>query len=39
MEKTAKNALKKGLAIDLIAELTGLSITAIEKIQKELEAN
>jgi len=36
IKETAKNAIKKGLPIDLIAELTGLSVTEIKKIKKEL---
>jgi predicted transposase/invertase (TIGR01784 family) len=36
IKETAKNAIKKGLPIDLIAELTGLSVIEIKKIKKEL---
>jgi predicted transposase YdaD len=35
-KKTAQNALKEGLSIDLIAKLTGLSIAEIKKIQKDM---
>jgi hypothetical protein len=32
IEKTAKNALAKGIAIDLIHDITGLEIETIEQL-------
>ena len=34
----AKNALKKGMDIEVIAEITGLEKAKIQKLQKELQA-
>ncbi|MHC6204291.1 PD-(D/E)XK nuclease family transposase, partial [Breznakiellaceae bacterium SP9] len=36
-EKTAKNALRKGLPLDLIQDLTGLSIERIQELQANIQ--